>query len=43
VLKNFPTPDEVREAVVAAGETVPTVTELAHYSVAAYSVGRRAG
>jgi demethylmenaquinone methyltransferase/2-methoxy-6-polyprenyl-1,4-benzoquinol methylase len=38
VLKNFPTPDEIRDRLRAAGATDVRVTELTHYWYATYRV-----
>jgi hypothetical protein len=39
VLKKFPTPLEVRAAIVASGGSEPTVEELPYYWFATYLVG----
>jgi demethylmenaquinone methyltransferase/2-methoxy-6-polyprenyl-1,4-benzoquinol methylase len=39
VLKNFPTPSELRAAIRAAGGSEPSIVELPHYWCATYNVG----
>jgi demethylmenaquinone methyltransferase/2-methoxy-6-polyprenyl-1,4-benzoquinol methylase len=43
VLKNFPTKDEIRSTIVAAGGSEPTIEELTYYWYASYFVADMGG